>query len=97
MVGSDSKPRTLTEWTRRLPSGSTSYNYVDVFTNPAFGAVNVTDANALRASGASWTVPATVTADLAPAAGRVLLGNVLAVTDAGVVIGRGDVIVQQVG
>jgi subtilisin family serine protease len=80
-----------------VPSGSTSYNYVDVFTNPAFGAVDVTDANALRASGASWTVPATVTANVAPATGRVLQGNVQAVTDSGVVIGRGDVIVQQVG
>jgi hypothetical protein len=80
-----------------VPAGSTSYDYVDVFTNPAFGAVTVTDANAERASGASWTVPATVTGNAVPAAGRVLLGNVQAVTDADVVIGRGDVVIEQIG
>ena len=40
-----------------VPSGSTDYDYVDVFTNPAFGSVSVTDANALRPAGSSWTVP----------------------------------------
>ncbi|MEO6651384.1 MAG: hypothetical protein ABIP17_01845, partial [Ilumatobacteraceae bacterium] len=79
-----------------VPAGSTTYNYVDVFTNPAFGSVNVTDANALRPAGASWTVPATVTANAAPAAGRVLLGNVQVRTDTNVLVGQGDVIVQSV-
>jgi hypothetical protein len=79
-----------------VPAGSTTYNYVDVFANPAFGAVSVTDANALRASGASWVVPATVTANAAPATGRVLLGNVQVRTDTNVLIGSGDVIVQSV-
>ena len=50
-----------------VPAGTTTYNYVDVFTNPAFGAVTVTDANALRPAGSSWTVPGTVTANAAPA------------------------------
>ena len=40
-----------------VPAGTTSYSYVDVFANSAFGSVSVTDANALRPSGASWTVP----------------------------------------
>src|SRR5215216_7422929 len=31
-----------------VPAGTTTYNYVDVFVNPAFGAISVTDANALR-------------------------------------------------
>jgi hypothetical protein len=79
-----------------VPAGTTTYNYVDVFANPAFGAVAVTDANALRPSGASWTVPGTVTANAAPAAGRVLLGNVQVRTDANVLVGSGDVIVQSV-
>ncbi len=79
-----------------VPAGSTTYNYVDVFTNPAFGAVTVTDANALRPTGATWTVPGTVTANLAPATGRVLLGNVEVRTDAGILVGSGDVVVQQV-
>jgi len=79
-----------------VPAGSTTYNYVDVFANAAFGAVNVTDANALRTAGASWTVPATVTANAVPAAGRVLLGAVEVRTDTNVLVGSGDVIVQSV-
>jgi hypothetical protein len=79
-----------------VPSGSTTFNYVDVFTNPAFGSVAVTDANALRPAGSSWTVPGAVTANAAPAAGRVLLGSVQVRTDANVLVGTGDVVVQSV-
>jgi len=79
-----------------VPAGSTTYNYVDVFANPAFGSVSVTDANALRPAGSSWTVPGSVTANAAPAAGRVLLGNVQVRTDTNVLVGSGDVIVQSV-
>jgi hypothetical protein len=79
-----------------IPAGSTQYDYVDVFVNPAFGSVSVTDANALRPAGSSWTAPGSVTANAAPAAGRVLLGNVQVRTDANVLIGQGDVIVQAV-
>ncbi|MGN9774281.1 S8 family serine peptidase [Micromonospora sp. H33] len=80
-----------------VPSGSTSYKYVDVFTNPAFGSVAVTDADAPRASGATWTVPGTVTAKLAPTSGRVLYGNIQVRTDTNILIGSGDVVVQSVG
>jgi len=79
-----------------VPAGTTTYNYVDVFTNPAFGSVSVTDANALRPSGSSWTVPGSVTANAAPASGRVLLGNVEVRTDTNILVGSGDVIVQSV-
>jgi hypothetical protein len=79
-----------------VPAGTTTYNYVDVFANPAFGSVSVTDANALRPAGASWVVPGTVTANAEPAAGRVLLGNVQVRTDTNVLVGSGDVIVQAV-
>jgi subtilisin family serine protease len=79
-----------------VPAGTTTYNYVDVFATPAFGSVSVTDANALRAAGAVWVVPGTVTANAAPAAGRVLLGNVQVRTDTNVLVGSGDVIVQSV-
>jgi subtilisin family serine protease len=79
-----------------VPSGSTTYNYIDVFTNAAFGSVSVTDANALRPAGSSWTVPGSVTVNAAPAAGRVLYGNVQVRTDTNVLIGSGDVIVQSV-
>lgn len=79
-----------------VPEGSTTYNYVDVFTNPAFGGISVTDANAARAAGSTWTVPGTVTANQAPAAGRVLIGNVQVRTDTNALVGSGDVVVQAV-
>ena len=80
-----------------VPAGTTSYNYVDVFTKtPSFGSIAVTDANALRPAGASWTVPATVTANEAPTAGRVLLGTVEVRTDTNLLVGSGQVIVQNV-
>jgi hypothetical protein len=60
-----------------VPAGTTEYDYVDVFVNPAFGGV-------------------AVTANAAPAAGRVLLGDVQVRTDANVVVGSGDVVVQSV-
>ena len=79
-----------------VPAGTTTYNYVDVFVNAAFGSVSVTDANALRPAGSSWTVPGAVTANAAPAAGRVLFGNVQVRTDTNVLVGAGDVVVESV-
>jgi subtilisin family serine protease len=79
-----------------VPAGSTSFSYLDIFVNAGFGSVSVTDANALRPSGASWTVPASITANQAPATGRVLLGNVQIRTDANLLIGSGDVIIHGV-
>ena len=79
-----------------VPSGSTTYKYVDVFTNPAYGSVSVTDANALRPAGSSWTVSGAVTANQAPAAGRVLLGNVQVRSDSNVLVGSSEVVVQSV-
>lgn len=79
-----------------VPAGTTTYNYIDVFTNAAFGSVSVTDANALRPASSSWTVPGSVVANAAPAAGRVLLGNVQVRTDGNVLVGSGDVVVESV-
>jgi hypothetical protein len=79
-----------------VPAGTTEFNYIDVFVNPALGSLSVTDANALRPAGASWNVPGSVTANLAPATGRVLLGNVRVLTDSDILIGSGDVIIQSV-
>jgi hypothetical protein len=80
----------------RVPAGNTAYDYIDVFKAPSFGAVSVTDANALRPAGSSWTVPGSVTANQAPAAGRVLYGNVEVRTDTNVLVGSGAVIVNSV-
>lgn len=79
-----------------VPAGTTKYNYVDVFANPSFGSISVTDANAPRPSGNPWTVPGSVAANAAPAAGRVLLGNVEVRTDGNVLVGSGDVVVERV-
>jgi hypothetical protein len=79
-----------------VPAGKTEYNYIDVFINSAFGSIAVADANALRPAGSAWIAPATVTAAVAPAAGRVLFGNVQVRTDGNILVGSGDVIVQTV-
>ncbi len=79
-----------------VPAGSTTYDYVDVFANSAFGNVSVTDSDRSRPAGSTWTVPATVTVGTAPDAGRVLLGAVQVRTDANILVGKGDVVVQRV-
>jgi Subtilase family len=79
-----------------VPAGTTQFDYLDVFANPGFGNVAITDANAERAGGTSWTVTGVVTPKAAPGAGRVLLGNVEVRTAENVLVGRGDVIVQSV-
>jgi hypothetical protein len=82
-----------------VPAGTTEFDYIDVYFMPAasaLGTIAVTDANALRAAGAVWTVPASVTAKAQPGAGRVLYGNVLVRTDSNVTVGSGDVIIQNV-
>jgi hypothetical protein len=80
-----------------VPAGTTSYEYVDVFRKePSFGAIAITDADGLRPAGSSWMVNGTVTASEAPAAGRVLLGNVEVRTSDNILVGSGDVIIQSV-
>jgi hypothetical protein len=80
-----------------VPAGTTTYNYIDVFTKtPAFGSFTVTDANALRPAGSSWTVPGSFTALEAPAPGRVLAATVEVRSDTNLLVGQGQVIVQNV-
>ncbi len=79
-----------------VPAGSTTYDYVDVFANTAFGTVSTGDTDQPRAAGSTWTVPADVTVGEAPEAGRVLLGSVQVRTDANVLVGSGDVVVRRV-
>ena len=79
-----------------VPAGTTTYNYVDVFQNPALGSVSVTDASAPRPGGSSWTVPGAVTAGSIPETGRVLLGAVNVMTDGGVKVGSNEVVVEHV-
>ena len=79
-----------------VPAGTTSYQYIDVATNTAYGSVLITDADALRPAGSSWIVPGTVTPGSVPDANRVLFGTVRVLTSSGVLIGSGSVIVQTI-
>ncbi|MFJ2156857.1 S8 family serine peptidase [Streptomyces sp. NPDC087856] len=80
-----------------VPSGSTAYDYRDVFFSPALGTVGV-DASApvKLATGASATVSGSVTA-LAPApTGREFFGQVQLVNARGTVAGVGSVKIEKV-
>jgi hypothetical protein len=79
-----------------VPAGTTTYDYVDVFSGPAFGSIVVNDTNASHPAGSQWTVTATVTPKAIPAAGRVLLGTIEVRTDVNALVGTGNVIVQTV-
>lgn len=79
-----------------VPAGTTSFDYLDQFVNPVFGSVSVTDANSVRPTGSSWTAPAAVTVTSAPAAGRVITGEISAIGQDGAPFGSGMLIVQSV-
>src|SRR4029079_15486636 len=79
-----------------VPAGSTTYNYLDAFAHSMFGAVALSDANALRAAGSSWTVPGTVTVNAVPGVGRVLLGTVQVLGDDDMLIGSDEVVIEAV-
>jgi hypothetical protein len=79
-----------------VPAGTTTYTYLDVFANPAFGAVSVADPSVLHPSGASWSATASVQANAAPGAGRFLRGFVR-VTSSGAILGSADVRLLNVG
>ncbi|MEV0483099.1 S8 family serine peptidase [Streptomyces sp. NPDC050508] len=80
-----------------VPSGSTAYDYRDVFFSPALGAVSVDGSTPVKlATGASATVSGSVTA-LAPApAGREFFGQVQLVNTHGTVAGLGSVKIEKV-
>jgi subtilisin family serine protease len=74
-----------------VPAGETKFDYRDVFYSASLGAVAVPAREVSLANGASTTVAGTVTAKVAPPAGRALFGEMTVVTDEGAVIGRGAV------
>ncbi|MBB5960300.1 subtilisin family serine protease [Saccharothrix tamanrassetensis] len=79
-----------------VPSGSTEYDYIDVYAVAGLGTVAVTDTDADRVAGATWTVPGVVTATGQAGAGRVLRGELTVQTSEGAVVGRSAVVVQNV-
>jgi hypothetical protein len=77
------------------PTGSTAYDYLDVFAHGMFGTVSVVDPAAVRPSNGSWTVTASAVANAAPAPGRFLQGFVQ-VKSGSTVLGSAEVQLKQV-
>ena len=80
-----------------VPSGSTTYDYRDVYFSGALGSLTVPATPVTLAAGKTLPVTGSVTATAAPQAGRNLFGQVSIVTDQGAVIGRGSVLIGAVG
>nr|BFE77371.1 hypothetical protein GCM10020092_106720 [Actinoplanes digitatis] len=80
-----------------MPSGSTQYDYRDVFLSPALGAMTVPTTVLTLANGATGPVTGTVTAATVPVAGRSLFGEMTLLTDEGAIVGRGTVSIGKVG
>ncbi|NKE56748.1 S8 family serine peptidase [Lentzea sp. PSKA42] len=79
-----------------VPAGTTQYDYFDVYTAAGLGTLDVTDANADRAAGASWNATGVITPQGQPGDGRVLRGELQVRTSDENVVGTGAVIVQSV-
>nr|WP_089295260.1 S8 family serine peptidase [Actinoplanes regularis] len=79
-----------------VPSGSTAYDYLDVYYSPALGAVTIPATAVPLAGGAQTTITGSVTAASVPPAGRSLFGEVTVLTDEGAVVGRGSVAITAV-
>jgi subtilisin family serine protease len=79
-----------------VPTGTTAYDYRDVFFASALGTISVPSTVVPLANGASTTISGTVTASTVPTGGRSLLGEALIVTDEGAVVGRAGVAIGSV-
>ncbi|MEV0911314.1 S8 family serine peptidase [Streptomyces hokutonensis] len=80
-----------------VPSGSTAYDYLDVFYSAALGTVTVDDSTPVKlATGASATVSGSVTALAAAPAGREFFGRVQLVNAHGTVAGLGSLKIEKV-
>lgn len=80
-----------------VPSGSTAYDYRDVFFSASMGTVTVDQAAPVKlGTGASATVSASVTAAAAAPEGREFFGQVQLVNARGTVAGTGSVKIEKV-
>ncbi|AGZ46467.1 putative subtilase-family protease [Actinoplanes friuliensis DSM 7358] len=79
-----------------VPSGSTQFDYRDVYLSPVLGSMTVPSAPFTLANGASAPVTGSVVAASAPVEGRTLFGDMSLVTDEGAVVGRGTVTIGEV-
>ena len=80
-----------------VPSGSTAYDYQDVFFSAALGTVTVDGSAPVKlATGASATVSGSVTAAAAAPEGREFFGQVQLVNGNGSVAGLGSMRIEKV-
>ncbi|MEU8240592.1 S8 family serine peptidase [Actinoplanes missouriensis] len=79
-----------------VPSGTTAYDYLDVYYSPALGGVTTQATPFSLANGKSATVTGSVTAAAVPPAGRKMFGEMSIVTSEGAVVGRGAVAITAV-
>jgi hypothetical protein len=79
-----------------VPDGSTAYDLVDSYVSAGLGSLVSSDTDAAHASGTSWTAEATLSVLGQPGAGRRLTGVLSVVTEGGVTIGNGSLVVEAV-
>ncbi|HEY0636273.1 MAG TPA: S8 family serine peptidase [Pseudonocardiaceae bacterium] len=79
-----------------VPAGTTAYDLTDIYVSAGLGSLTSADANASHPSGSSWSPTATLTVAGQPGAGRNLVGTLSVVTDAGVTVGTGSLVVESV-
>jgi len=73
-----------------VPSGSTSYSYLDLVSNPVFGAITAPNVIATHATGDEWSRDASATAATSAGAGRFHQGFVQAKRGS-IVVGQAEV------
>jgi hypothetical protein len=73
-----------------VPAGTTAFDYSDTFLKAGLGTLGVTDASAVRPTGATWTATATAKALASPGTGRFLQGFVQ-VRSGTVTLGQGEI------
>jgi hypothetical protein len=79
-----------------VPAGTTTYNYLDVFFSATLGSLDVDATPVALGGGGTGSISGSVTALVAPAAGRQLFGDMTVITTQGAVVGRGSVAIGAV-
>lgn len=79
-----------------MSDASTQYDYLDVFTSPGLGSLDVAPTPATLTKGATTTIKGSLTARTAVAEGRKLTGTMSVVSDKSAVLGTGTVVVEKV-
>ncbi|WP_353952161.1 S8 family serine peptidase [Knoellia sp. S7-12] len=79
-----------------VPSGSTQYDYLDVFYSSGLGTLTVPATTTALATGASTTVTGAVTVAAVPAAGRQVSGELQVLSTEGALLGTGQVLIGSV-